>query len=213
MTANPINLLVILLLASILPFAVLMVTSYVKLAVVFSLLRSALGIQQVPPNMVLYGISLVLTVYIMSPVGYAMFDLVKDDSLDNAGVKTVISIVGKAKEPLRSFLAKHAREKDRRFFAKTITKLWPERENEYGLDEMIVLIPAFMLSELTAAFEMGFILFLPFIAIDLIIANVLMALGMVMMSPLVISLPFKLLLFVMLDGWARVVQSLVLSYV
>jgi type III secretion protein R len=196
-----------------LPFAVLMVTSYTKLAVVFSLLRSALGIQQVPPNMVLYGISLILTVYIMSPVGHAMLDLVKDESLDNTDVKTILEIVGKTKEPLKAFLAKHAREKDRRFFAKAIKKLWPERKEGYPSDDIIVLIPAFMLSELTAAFEIGFILYLPFVAIDLIVSNVLMALGMIMMSPLVISLPFKLLLFVMLDGWGRVVHSLVLSYV
>jgi type III secretion protein R len=213
MTANPVNLLCILLLAAMLPFVVLMVTSYTKLAVVFSLLRSALGIQQVPPNMVLYGISLVLTVYIMSPVGYAVFDLVKDESIDNAGIKQTIGMVAKAKDPLRSFLAKHVRERDRKFFAKTIKKLWPEREDEYRPDEMIVLIPAFMLSELTAAFEMGFVLYMPFIAIDLLVSNVLMALGMVMMSPLVVSLPFKLLLFVMLDGWGRIVHSLVLSYV
>lgn len=196
-----------------LPFVVLMVTSYTKLAVVFSLLRSALGIQQVPPNMVLYGISLILTVYIMSPVGHATFDLVKDESIDKADVKKIFEIVGKAKEPLKAFLAKHAREKDRRFFAKTIKNLWPERETDYGTDEIIVLIPAFMLSELTAAFEIGFVLYLPFVAIDLIVSNVLMALGMIMMSPLVISLPFKLLLFVMLDGWGRIVHSLVLSYV
>lgn len=213
MAANPINLVVILLLAAMLPFVVLMVTSYTKLAVVFSLLRSALGIQQVPPNMVLYGISLILTVYIMSPVGHATFDLVKDESIDKADVKKIFEIVGKAKEPLKAFLAKHAREKDRRFFAKTIKKLWPERDADYGTDEIIVLIPAFMLSELTAAFEIGFVLYLPFVAIDLIVSNVLMALGMIMMSPLVISLPFKLLLFVMLDGWGRIVHSLVLSYV
>ncbi len=213
MTANPVNLLVILIMAAMLPFAVMMVTSYTKLAVVFSLLRSALGIQQVPPNMVLYGISLVLTVYIMSPVGCAMYDQFKNEPLDNASVKTIFEIVGHAKEPLRAFLAKHTREKDRRFFAKTIKKLWPERKDEYGKDDIIVLIPAFMLSELTAAFEMGFILYLPFVAIDLIISNVLMALGMIMMSPLVISLPFKLLLFVMLNGWDRIVTSLVLSYV
>lgn len=213
MTANPVNLFVILLLAAMLPFAVLMVTSYTKLAIVFSLLRSALGIQQVPPNMVLYGLSLILTVYIMSPVGYAMFDLVKDEPIDNADVKAVVEIAGKAKEPLRAFLARHVREKDRRFFAKTTKKLWPEREAEFAPDDMIVLIPAFMLSEMTAAFEIGFILYLPFVAIDLIISNVLMALGMIMMSPLVISLPFKLLLFVLLDGWGKIVQSLVLSYI
>ena len=212
MSANPINLFVILLLAGMLPFAVLMVTSYAKLAIVFSLLRSALGIQQVPPNMVLYGISLILTAYIMSPVGYTMFQLVKDEPIDQANLKTVVAVAGKAKEPLRVFLVRHAREKDCRFFAKTIKKLWPERKEEYRSDDMIVLIPAFTLSELTAAFEIGFILFLPFVAIDLIVSNVLMALGMIMMSPLVISLPFKLLLFVMLDGWSRIVHSLVLSY-
>lgn len=212
MVANPINLLIIMLIVSMLPIAVMMVTSYTKLAVVFSLLRSALGIQQVPPNMVIYAIALILTVYIMSPVGHAMFNLVKDEPLDNASVKSVIGIIGKTKEPLGAFLSKHAREKDCRFFAKTIAKLWPEEKLEYRQDDLKVLIPAFMLSELTAAFEIGFILYVPFIAIDLIISNVLMALGMIMVSPLVISLPFKLLLFVMLDGWSRVVQSLVLSY-
>jgi len=213
MTGNPVNLLLVLFAAALLPFAVLMVTSYTKLAVVFALLRSALGIQQVPPNMVLYGISLILTVYIMSPVGYSMFDLVKNDPIDNVSVKTIIKTVEKAKEPLRAFLIKHARKKECKFFAKTITKLWPERKDAYQPDDIIVLIPAFMLSELTAAFEIGFILYLPFIIIDLIVANVLMALGMIMVSPLVISLPFKLLLFVMLDGWGRIVHNLVLSYV
>jgi type III secretion protein R len=212
-TTNPVNLLIIFMMAAMLPFAVLMVTSYTKLAVVFSLLRSALGIQQVPPNMVLYGISLTLTVYIMSPVGYAMFDLVKNEPMDNASVKTIFETMGKAKDPLRAFLAKHVREADRQFFAKTIKKLWPERQDGYRPDDIIVLFPAFMLSELTAAFEIGFVLYLPFVAIDLIVSNVLMALGMIMMSPLVISLPFKLLLFVMLDGWGRIVRSLVLSYV
>lgn len=213
MTIEPTNLLVILVMMNLLPLAMLMVTSYTKLAVVFSLLRSALGVQQVPPNMVLYGIALILTVYIMSPVGYAMFNLVKDEPIANADIKTIVSLASKAKEPLRAFLVKHAREKDCRFFAKTIKKLWPERKDDYRADDIIVLIPAFMLSELTAAFEIGFILYLPFLAIDLIIANVLMALGMIMLSPVIISLPFKLLLFVMLDGWARVVHSLVLSYV
>jgi type III secretion protein R len=198
--------------AAMLPFAVLMVTSYTKLAVVFSLLRSALGIQQVPPNMVLYGISLTLTVYIMSPVGYAMFDLVKNEPIDNASVKTIFETIGKAKGPMQAFLAKHVREEDRQFFEKTLKKIWPEQEDRKGPDDIIVLIPAFMLSELTAAFEIGFVLYLPFVAIDLIVSNVLMALGMIMMSPLVISLPFKLLLFVMLDGWGRIVQNLVLSY-
>lgn len=212
MTTNPVNLLIILLMAAMLPFAVLMVTSYTKLAVVFSLLRSALGIQQVPPNMVLYGISLTLTVYIMSPVGYAMFDLVKNEPIDNASVKTIFETIGKAKGPMQAFLAKHVREEDRQFFEKTLKKIWPEQEDRKGPDDIIVLIPAFMLSELTAAFEIGFVLYLPFVAIDLIVSNVLMALGMIMMSPLVISLPFKLLLFVMLDGWGRIVQNLVLSY-
>ena len=212
MNVSPINLLLVLFMVTLVPFAVLMVTSYTKLAVVFSLLRSALGIQQVPPNMVLYGISLILTIYIMSPVGYAMFDLVKDEPFDNAGVKTIIQTIGKAKDPLKDFLLKHARERERAFFAQTIKKIWPARVKPYRSDDIMVLVPAFMLSELTAAFEIGFLIYLPFIAIDLIVANVLMALGMIMVSPLVISLPFKLLLFVMLDGWGRIVHSLVLSY-
>ena len=211
--SDPIILIVILLGVSLVPFFALMVTSYTKLAIVFALLRNALGVQQVPPNMVLNGMALVLSVYIMSPLCYTVFDKLKDKPVDKVTIQTALQLAGHVKEPLREFLLKHSRSTERSFFSKTIVKLWPERKEAYEEDELLVLIPAFTLSELTAAFEIGFLLYLPFIIVDLIIANILMAMGMAMVSPLTISIPFKLLLFVLLNGWQKIIHGLILSYI
>jgi type III secretion protein R len=199
------------------PFAAIMVTSYAKIVIILGLLRQSLGLQQVPPNMVINGIAIVLTLYVMSPVGIQI-----NDNLRSAGksfstlskIEDFKSLLDAGEPPLVAFLSKHSTERDQRFFQRTAARLWPAgKAREAGGADLLVLVPAFTVSELTEAFKVGFMLFLAFLIVDLIVANVLLALGMSMVSPTLLSIPFKLLLFVMLDGWARLLQGVVLTYV
>ncbi len=193
------------------PFAAVMVTAFTKIVVVLSLLRTALGVQQVPPNVVLNGLALVLTVYVMYPVGNAMLATVPDDIDISANTEDMQVAVSAAKEPLREFLLAHSSERERVFFQNTV-RLMSDGGEPVQSEDFIVIIPAFTISELTSAFQIGFLIFLPFIVIDLVISNLLMAMGMMMLSPTIVSLPFKLLLFVLIDGWAKLAHGLVLSY-
>jgi type III secretion protein R len=200
-----------------LPFVAMMVTSFAKFVIVLGLLRQALGLQQVPPNMVLNGIALVMTIYVMAPVLMQANDNLRERARSGGMSFQKADDVGAAYDavagPLREFLLKHSEERDRMFFMRTATKLWPaERAQGLREDDMLVLVPGFTVSELTAAFKVGFILYLAFLLVDLIVANILLALGMSMVSPTIIAVPFKLLLFVALDGWARLLQGLVLGY-
>jgi type III secretion protein R len=201
---------------SLLPFFAVLVTSFTKIVIVLGLLRQALGVQQVPPNMVINGIALILTVYIMAPIGMQAWDTVQDKLKGPVAQRKFedINVIASAVAgPMRGFLYKHTDERDRRFFLQSATKLWPpEKAAALRDDDMLVLIPGFTVSELTEAFKIGFIIYLAFIVVDLVLANVLLAMGMSMVSPTLISVPFKLLLFVALDGWARLAQGLVLSY-
>ena len=197
------------------PFAALMMTCYTKLVIVFGLLRTALGLQQTPPNMVLNGISVILTIYIMAPVGMAVGDSLRGRQLgvQGAAASDVMAVLDAARPPVKEFLLKHTRERERQFFLKSASQIWPKaRADSLQPDDLVVLVPSFALSELTRAFQIGFVLYLVFVVVDLIVATVLLALGMSMLAPTTISLPFKLLLFVMLDGWTRLVHGLVLSY-
>jgi type III secretion protein R len=197
------------------PFIALMMTSYTKLVIVFGLLRTALGLQQTPPNMVLNGLAIVLSIYIMAPVGMEVADALRNRQLGakGEGLNDIVAVIDAAKTPVKSFLQKHTEERDRRFFLKSAEAVWPQqRAASLAADDFMVLVPGFTLSELTRAFQIGFIIYLVFVVVDLIVATVLLALGMSMIAPTTISLPFKLLLFVMLDGWTRLIQGLVLSY-
>lgn len=166
------------------PFVAVMITSFTKLVVVLSLLRNALGLQQVPPNVVLNGLALVLSLYVMYPVGSEMATRLQ--SVDNIGASTtnLLKAAEAAKEPLREFLVKHSRPVERAFFLKTARKaLKPEQAAQLTDRDFLVVVPAFTVSELAVAFEIGFLIFLPFLVIDLVISNVLMAMGMMMLSP------------------------------
>ena len=210
---SPSSALVTVILLALAPFAVVMLTSFAKIVVILSLLRNALGVQQVPPNLVLNGLALVLTLYVMYPVGQLMLEQVQDVDDVLTDTEQFASAASRAGEPLRAFLLKHAPEEERLYFHETLQEMVGEdRRSELGTEDFIVVIPAFTVAELTSAFQIGFLIFLPFIIIDLVIANVLMAMGMMMLSPTIISLPFKLLLFVLIDGWARLAQGLVQSY-
>ncbi len=196
-----------------LPFLIVMGTCFVKLIIVFALVRNALGIQSIPPNMALHGLAMIMTIYIMMPVGMESYENLtgQDFTLENtASLEAAASV---AIVPYRNFLSKHASESQLDFFIETAGTLWGEEyEHELTRDNMFILIPAFVVGELTTAFEIGFLIYLPFIVVDLVISNILLAMGMMMLSPMTISLPFKLLLFVFLDGWSRLIQGLILSY-
>ena len=196
------------------PFVAVMVTSFTKLVVVLSLLRNALGLQQVPPNVVLNGLALVLSVYVMHPVGLAMAERVAaTPSAGGASTSQLLAAADAAKEPLREFLIRHSQPMERAFFLKTAQKaLQPAQAAQLSERDFLVIVPAFTVSELAAAFEIGFLIFLPFLVIDLVISNILMAMGMMMLSPTTVSLPFKLLLFVLIDGWVKLTHGLVLTY-
>ena len=201
---------------SVLPFFAVLVTSFTKIVIVLGLLRQALGVQQVPPNMVLNGIALILTAYVMAPIGSQAWDAVQDKlkgPVAQRKFEDINVVLGAVTSPMRGFLYKHTEERDRKFFLQSAAKLWPpEQAKALKDDDMLVLIPGFTVSELTEAFKIGFIIYLVFIVVDLVLANVLLALGMSMVSPTLISVPFKLLLFTALDGWARLAQGLVLTY-
>ncbi|CAG1015440.1 Flagellar biosynthetic protein FliP [Burkholderiaceae bacterium] len=210
---SPSSALVTVVVLALAPFVAVMVTSFTKIVVVLSLLRNALGLQQVPPNVVLNGMAIVLTVYVMFPVGQQMGD--KIGSIEGLGTstKSLLSAVDAAKEPLREFLIKHSNPRERAFFLRTAQKsLAPERAAQLSERDYIVVLPAFTVSELSTAFQIGFLIFLPFLVVDLVVSNILMAMGMQMLTPTTVSLPFKLLLFVLVDGWVKLSHGLVLSY-
>ncbi|MBX2838386.1 MAG: type III secretion system export apparatus subunit SctR [Gammaproteobacteria bacterium] len=195
------------------PFVAVMVTSFTKIVVVLSLLRNALGVQQIPPNLVLNGLAIILTVYVMYPVGQQMAENLEGQENITESTETMMLAADASKEPLREFLIKHSKQREREFFLNTVKRMVSEDQVEELSDrDFIVIVPAFTVSELTTAFQIGFLIFLPFIVIDLVIANILMAMGMMMLSPTVVSLPFKLLLFVLIEGWAKLAHGLVLSY-
>jgi len=210
------NLFAIILLVStigLIPLAVVTLTSFLKISVVLFLIRNALGVQQSPPNLVLYGIALILSVYVTTPlIGeiYQRFESAPVDMNSIGGLKAASENV---REPLKAHLLRFATERERDFFMKSTEAVWSE-EARQGLrnDDLVVLIPAFVSSELTRAFEIGFLLYIPFLVIDLVVANVLMAMGMMMVSPTLISIPLKIFLFVAVEGWSRLMHGLILSY-
>lgn len=197
------------------PFVAVMVTSFTKIVVTLSLLRNALGLQQVPPNIVLNGLALILTLYVMYPVGVQMNRAAAgiDRTAAISDTQSMLSYANASKEPLRNFLLEHSSPRERAFFLRTAKRILPpDTAARMTQRDFIVVTPAFTVSELSAAFQIGFLIFLPFLIIDLVVSNILLAMGMMMLSPTTVSLPFKLLLFVLIDGWVKLSHGLVLSY-
>ena len=212
-TFTPGSALITVVILALAPFVAVMVTSFTKIIVVLSLLRNALGLQQVPPNVVLNGLAIVLSIYVMFPVALKMGELVGPLEGIGGSTKSLLGAVDKAKEPLRDFLVKHSNPRERNFFLRTAQKpLDPAQAAQLTERDFIVVLPAFTVSELSTAFQIGFLIFLPFLIIDLVVSNILMAMGMQMLTPTTVSLPFKLLLFVLVDGWVKLAHGLVLSY-
>ncbi|MBI1910179.1 MAG: type III secretion system export apparatus subunit SctR [Deltaproteobacteria bacterium] len=219
--SRPLVLLLVLVGLSLIPFVVMMTTSFVKIAVVLSLIRNAMGTQQIPPNPIITGLAMILTIYIMIPVGLQVYqvsgDIIQKGTnqpiLSQASVNVLLEGVKKGKEPVREFLLKNAHEKERALFFTLSKKMRPaEFREEVGDKDFVVLIPAFVISELTEAFQIGFIIFLPFLIIDMVVTNILLSLGMFQISPITVSLPFKLLLFVLVDGWHLIAKGLIMGY-
>ena len=205
--ATVVQLLLILTVLSLAPAILLMLTSFTRILIVLSLLRHALGTQQMPSNQIVIGLALFLTFFIMAPV----WQQVNEDALkpyyeDRITGEEAFSL---ATAPMKNFMLKQTREKDLALFVKISKEKRPEKPMDISLP---VLIPAFVISELKTAFQIGFLIFLPFFIIDIVVASILLSMGMMMLPPIMISLPFKLLLFVLVDGWYLIVESLVRSF-
>ncbi len=204
---NPVlQLLTVMAIFSFLPFMFVCMTSFLRYVIVFGFLKQALGAQQIPPAIVLVGLSIILTFYTMGPVFQQMYDVGSKPYQESGSIVLAIS---EGSKPLKEFMLKQTRDKDLAFFVKLSRKTAPKTVEELTIWEVA---PAYILSELKTAFEISFIVFVPFIVLDLVVANVLLALGMFMLSPTIISLPFKLLIFIAVDGWSLIVNGLVGSF-
>jgi flagellar biosynthetic protein FliP len=189
------------------PAIVLTITSFTRIIIVFSFLRHAMGTQQMPPNQVLAGLAIFMTVAIMAPVGKQINDQALQPYLnEEIGYKEALKL---AEQPVRQFLFKHTREKDLSIFF-SITKM--ERPKSKEDVPTMILVPAYMISELKTGFQIGFLIYIPFLILDMVVASILLSMGMMMLPPIMISMPFKILLFVMVDGWNLLVGSLVNSF-
>lgn len=222
--SKPILILFVLFIMSLAPFILMMTTSFVKIAVVLSLVRQAIGTQQIPPNQIITGLALILTVYVMVPVGQDVYQAAsgvirETDSnqpiVSTASLDTLKKAAEKGKEPVRGFLLKHVNDQERKLFYGfgRRLKMGQATGEEMSDRDFIVLVPAFVISELSEAFKIGFVLFLPFLVIDMVVSNILLSMGMFQLSPITVSLPFKLLLFVLVDGWYLITKGLVAGYV
>ncbi|MGF1611157.1 MAG: flagellar type III secretion system pore protein FliP [Kiloniellales bacterium] len=206
-TGRIVQLVVLITVLSLAPSILVMMTSFTRIVVVLSFLRSALGIQQTPPNSVLISLALFLTLFVMMPTLQTVYDEALEPLI--AEEITEMQALDRASAPVRTFMLDHVREQDLGLFIDLANNGTPAGPEEVS---MRALIPAFMISELRRAFEIGFLLFLPFVIIDMVVASVLMSMGMMMLPPIMISLPFKLIFFVLVDGWYLVAGSLVQSY-
>lgn len=204
---------------TLLPFIFMTGTSFVKIAVVFSILRNALGTGQVPSGAIITALSVILTLYVMAPVGQQVAESAGPDmarvtfDMKGKSVDALLRAIDRGKVPLKSFLSRNTGPREQRLFLDLARRVRaPDQREEVLKDDLLVLFPAFLITELTEAFQIGFLVFIPFLVVDMVVANVLLALGMHMLSPTTVSLPFKLLLFVLVDGWYLLARALVLGY-
>lgn len=210
---QPLQLILILFMLSIFPLALVLGSSFLKIAIVFSLLRNALGIQQTPPNIAIYGLALVLTLFTMAPIILAIQSNLINEPIEIESPLFIQKVERNILLPYREFLKKNTDPEQQFFFANIGHQIWPEKDHDKIPDEsLLILLPAFIVSQLIEAFKIGLLLFLPFIAIDLIVSNVLLAMGMMMVSPMTISMPLKLLIFVLMGGWEKLLRQLILSF-
>ena len=212
-TPNVLGIVIGLIALGLTPFLIVSTTAFLKIAVVMFLIRNALGVQQTPPNLVLYGIAMVLTVYVTMPLVNDLYSRLAARPIEFNSIESIKTAAAAIRQPVQAHLIRFTQAPERQFFLSATSRVWPEGARaEVKDDDLIVLLPAFVSSELTRAFEIGFLLYLPFLVIDLVVSNVLMAMGMMMVSPTLISVPLKLFLFVGVAGWSRLMHGLILSF-
>lgn len=208
---------VMLALLALVPLMVVTTTSFLKISLVLLVLRNAIGVQQVPPTLAIYGISLALSVFIMAPTVQEVGRRAMSVETSHPAASRVTPVLERAQdafEPLRTFMLKMSRPEQREMFLASARKLWPkEAARDARSGDALILIPAFVVSELQTGYEIGFLIYIPFVVIDLLISNLLMALGMQQVSPQTITIPLKLLLFTLVDGWGKLLNALAMSYV
>lgn len=202
-------------LLSLVPLLVVTTTCFLKISLVLVVLRNAIGVQQVPPTLAIYGIALAMSVFVMAPTVHEIANRVSSFQPPTQISRTspVLAQAGDAFEPMREFMLKYTRPDKRELFLASAKKLWPKdfAEDAKSTDTLI-LIPAFVVSELQTGYEIAFLIYIPFVVIDLLISNLLMALGMQQVSPQTITIPLKLLLFTLVDGWSKLLNALAMSY-
>lgn len=210
---NIVPVLITLVAFGLIPLFVVTMTSFLKISVVMFLVRNALGIQQTPPNLVLYSLALVLTLYVSAPIMSDIYNRLNEAPVDTRSIEGIQEAGSRIKKPVREYLLRYSTPGEREFFLTATQRIWSEKaREEVRKDDILILLPSFVSSELTRAFEIGFLIYLPFLVIDLIVSNILMAMGMIMVAPTLISIPLKLFLFVAVDGWSRLLHGLILSY-
>jgi len=218
---GPIIIMIALFTLGMLPYAAIVLTSFTKIVIVMSLLRNALGVQQSPPNQAITGIALILSIYVMFPTGMEMVQqgqtvitaYANKSHQIRESPQYFIDLFNATKEPMRNFLYRNTMQKQLQSFFKLAHHTLPkEAREDLSPKDFVVLVPAYVLSQLKNAFEIGVLIYLPFFVIDLVTSNILLAMGMMMLSPLTIALPLKLLLIVMVDGWSLIVHGLVMTY-
>ncbi len=209
---DPITIVILLAALSLLPMLLVCTTCFLKVSIVLNIVRNAIGVQQVPPSIAMYSIALAVTMFIMAPVAHQISQNFQAEQR-HSNQKVSLEDIAIAVEPMRRFMTMHTLPEQRAHFLNIARKQWPKADADALRDtDYVVLIPAFMISELQLAFEVGFVIYIPFVVIDLLMSNVLLALGMQMVSPMVVSLPLKMLLFIMLDGWNKLIDGLITSY-
>ncbi|MDG0022735.1 type III secretion system export apparatus subunit SctR [Trinickia sp. Y13] len=210
---HPLALIALLGLVSLLPLVAIATTSYLKMSVVLVLVRNALGVQQAPTTLALNAIALVATLFVMSPTLSACMTNAKTIPVAPGSGALQIEAALAVVEPLKQFVLRNGSKRERERFLELAQKSWPDDARASArTDDWSIAVPAFVVSELQAAFEIGLLLFIPFIAVDILVSNVLLAMGMQMVPPMIVALPIKLLLFVLADGWGKLLHALVLSY-
>ncbi|MCH9612064.1 MAG: Flagellar biosynthetic protein FliP [Chlamydiia bacterium] len=208
---------------ALLPFAIMLLTSFLKMVIVLSLLRQAIGVQNAPPNQVINGIALLMAIYVMFPVGVAVYDQTKDyiakesqkttELFSTQSAEFIANVINLGKQPLKEFLIRNTTQTNIKYFYKLAYSKFPaEYQSQLSPTDFLVVIPSFITSQVRGAFEIGVLIYLPFFIIDLVTSNILLAMGMMMLSPLTIALPLKLLLLVMVDGWTLIVEGVVLTF-
>ncbi|MGP9436863.1 type III secretion system export apparatus subunit SctR [Ewingella sp. AOP8-B2-18] len=212
---NPLALALLLGALSLMPLALMITTSFLKISIVLMLTRNALGVQQIPPNMALYSIALAATLFVMAPVFNGMHQRFTDRPIDTTSSEKLESTLTNGIQPLTVFMQHNTDADIETHLQENTQRMWPKDMADSAVKDrnnLMLLIPAFVLSELQSGFKIGFLIFIPFVVVDLIVSNVLLALGMQMVSPMTISLPLKILLFVMANGWTRLLDGLFYSY-